>query len=385
MSRLRVPIRLVVVVGAVAALTLLGSGGASAARPDPRARQISSSMRQLFGSNQLSAMVYGVWVNGRPLVTGALGAAMPGVPATQNMHFRVGNVTESMTTTLLLRFVDQGKVSLNAPVSRWFPGLPRARQVTLRMLATSTSGYADYVTAKAFMKRLDANPFQQFTPLPLIRLGTGLPPVFQPGKSWAFSDTNFLLLGAILQKIARKPLRVALQQQIFSPVGLRQTVMPTNASIPSPVMHSYTTERGPYEDATYWTPTWASLNGSVTATLSDMGRWAAALGNGTRISRASRNLQLGRENIGLGPNTDKHYYGMGAVVSNGWVLTNPQVDGYTGTVSYFPAKKIAVVAFATLGPKSLITRLYGIAALHRIARILTPRSQPDFSSGGRVS
>jgi D-alanyl-D-alanine carboxypeptidase len=384
-QRLRIAARFVLAVGVLAALALLPGTAASAARPDPRAHRIASSMRQLFGANRLSAMVYGVWVNGRPFVTGVLGHAMQGVPATQNMHFRVGNVTESMTTTLLLRFVDQGKVSLDAPVSRWFPGLPRARQVTLRMLATSTSGYADYVTAKAFQKQLDANPFQRFTPLPLIRLGTGLPPVFAPGKSWAFSDTNFLLLGAILQKIARKPLPVALRQQIFGPVGLRQTVMPTNASIPSPVMHSYTTERGPYEDATYWTPSWASLNGSVTSTLSDMGRWAAALGDGTRISRASRSLQLGRENIGLGPNTDKHYYGMGAVLTNGWVLTDPQVDGYTGTVSYFPAKKIAVVAFATLGPKSLITRLYGIVALHRIAGILTPRSLPDFSSGGRVS
>jgi D-alanyl-D-alanine carboxypeptidase len=90
-------------------------------------------------------MVFGVWVNGRQLVTGALGSELPGVRATRDMHFRIGNVTEAFTDTLLLQLVAQRKVSLNDPVSRWFPGLHRARQVTLRMLAASTSGYADYV------------------------------------------------------------------------------------------------------------------------------------------------------------------------------------------------------------------------------------------------
>jgi CubicO group peptidase (beta-lactamase class C family) len=112
---------------AVGALTLTGvlagaSAGASRSRPDPRAGKIANSMRQLFRGSSLNSMVYGVWINGRPLVTGAIGSALTGVPATQDMHFRVGNVTESMDGTLLLRYVDQRKVSLNAPVSKWFPG-----------------------------------------------------------------------------------------------------------------------------------------------------------------------------------------------------------------------------------------------------------------------
>jgi hypothetical protein len=66
-------------------------------------------------------------------------------------------------------------------------------------------------------------------------------------------------------------------------------------------------------------------------------------------------------------------------------VTDPQVDGYDGTVSYFPAKNIAVVVFSTLGRKSVLSRQYGVAALLRIARILTPRSVPKLSASGRVA
>jgi D-alanyl-D-alanine carboxypeptidase len=375
----------VVAVGALVLTSALAEASAGASRSGREASRIAVSMRQLFRANGLNSMVFGVWVRGRPVVTGALGSAMQGVPATRAMHFRIGNVTEAMTTTLLLRDVEQRKAKLSDPVSKWFPGLPRARQVTLRMLASSTAGYADYVTAGPFEKALAANPFQHFSTIALIRLGTSLPPVFAPGKSWAFSDTNFLLLGAILEKIARRPLAAALQRQIFAPLGMRQTAMRSDAYIPPPVMHSYTRERGPYEDATFWTPSWVALNGATTSDLSDMGTWAAALGNGSLLSRASHKLQVGRENVGLGVLTRDRYYGMGVAIAQRWVISAPQVDGYTGVVAYFPAQQIAVVEFSTVGPKSVLSTAYGIAALKRIAHVLTPHSVPKLSTGGRVA
>lgn len=344
-------------------------------------------MRQLFRGSALNSMVYGVWINGRPLVTGALGSALTGVPATQNMHFRVGNVTESMDATLLLRYVDQRKVSLNAHVARWFPGLAHAHQVTLRMLATNTSGYQDYVTTKSFIDAFAANPYRQYSTMAMIRLGTDLPLLFSPGKSWAFSDTNYLLLGAILAKIARKPLATALQQQIFGPLGMTQTRMPSNgnAYMPPPVMHAYTSERGPYEDSTFWTPSPFATNGSVYSTLPDLGKWSMALGTGSRLSRGAHTLQIGPSNVGLGPLKANRYYGYGEIVSNHWIIVDPQVYGYNGDVSYFPKKKIAVVVFCTYGPTSVLSEQDGTAALLRIARMLTPGSIPALSPAGRVA
>jgi D-alanyl-D-alanine carboxypeptidase len=359
-----------------------GSAGARDLRADP-AQKVTRSLRQLFRSSSLNSMVFGVWVKGRPLITGALGSALPGVAATRQMHFRIGNVTEAFTDTLLLRLVDQHKVSLRDPVSKWFPRIPRARQVTLRMLATSTSGYADYVTSSSFSNAFESDPFRQFNTISLIRLGTGLPAVFAPGKSWAFSDTNFLLLGAILQRITHKSLRIALQRQILGPLGLGQTTMPSNANIPAPVMHAYSPERGKYEESTFWNPSWVALNGSMTSSLFDMGRWAAALGRGRLLSRASHRLQIGPSNAGLGPLTASRYYGFGVIVDAHWIITNPQLVGYNGTVSYFPARQLAVVVFTTLGRRSQLQVQYSTQALKLIAHILTPRSVPKLPSRPR--
>jgi D-alanyl-D-alanine carboxypeptidase len=340
-------------------------------------------MKQLRRSSDLNSMVFGVWSDGRPLITGALGRALPDVPATRDMHFRIGNVTEAFTTTLLLQLVDEGKVKLSAHVSKWFPRLPHAGQITLRMLAGSTSGYADYVTNDSFVNAFEADPFRQFDALSLIRLGTGLPVVFAPGKSWAFSDTNFLLLGAILQKITHQPLRLALKQRILGPLGLSQTLMPTSANIPPPVMHAYSPERGIYEDATFWSPSSASLNASMISTLSDMGKWASVLGSGSLLSRSSRRLQVGPASVGLGPLTRNFYYGLGVIITNHWIVTNPQFIGYNGTVSYFPRKKLSVVVFTTIGRMGDIAIQYSTEALIRIARILTPSSVPLLRSRPR--
>ncbi len=336
-------------------------------------------MRQEFRTNKLNSMVFGVWVNGKPLITSALGSALPGVRATTDMHFRIGNTTEAFTTTLLLRLVDQRKVKLSDPVSKWFPRLKRARHVTLRMLATSTSGYADYAKTSTAAKVLYANPFAPISPMYLIRLGTNLPPLFAPGKSWAFSDTNFELLGAILQKITHKPLAAALYDQILRRVGLTQTRMsPTTANIPPPVMHAYTNERGNYEDSTFWNPSLFGLNGGMTSSLSDLSRWAVILGRGSLLSRASHRLQVGPENVGLGKLTRNFWFGMGTVVSRHWILVEPRVFGYSGVVAYFPPKKLAVVAFATIGLHGNLAVHNGLDALHRFALILTPKSVPTF-------
>ena len=114
----------------------------------------------------------------------------------------------------------------------------------------------------------------------------------------------------------------------------------------------------------------------MTSTLAEMGsgreRWAL----GSLLAPASHALQVGPENVGLGPRKPDFYYGMGVIVSKGRVATNPQPGGYTGTVGYFPAKKIAVGMFSALGRRSKPPVAYGTSALLRIAGILTPNAVP---------
>jgi D-alanyl-D-alanine carboxypeptidase len=357
------------------AVAVSGPHGASAAQPS--GKKITRTVRGLMERFPLRSTLFGVWVNGRRLAGGALGESQPGVSATTRDHFRIGNVTESIMTTLLLRLVDQGRLRLEDPLSRWFPSLPNAGQVTVGMLARSVSGYSDYVTTPRFVRAFTANPFRTWRPSELIRIAFTRPPLFAPATSWAFSDTNFLLLGEVLRRVGGMPVERLLRRQILNRLGLRQTAMRLDSDIPTPVLHGYSSERGRYEDSTYWSPSWVPRVGNMISTLGDMGRWARALGTGSLLSPQSHALQIGPQNVGLGPLTASMYYAMGFGVSNGWIAANPQVPGYNGVVSYLPSKRTAVVVFVTQGPKGKPTVAYASAIYNRLGAVLAPEQPPD--------
>jgi D-alanyl-D-alanine carboxypeptidase len=344
---------------------------------DPKASQVADLVERLRKRYRLNASVFGVWNGSDQLVTGALGEALPGVPATRDLHFRVCNVTESFTTTLLLKYVDDGTVSLDDPISKWFPSIPRASRVTLGMLAGTTSGIADYVTSKSFPGEYHKDPFRQWRPEQLVEIGTSLPPLFAPGKSWAFSDTNFMLLGEILAKVGGKPVGAQLREKILDPLGLHDTAMQYTAQVPPPVLHGYDPERGDYQDTTFWSPTWATYTGNMTSTLADMGKWVPALGTGSLLSKESHENQVGPGHVGLGKLTAKRYYGMGVAVASGWILSNPHCAGYNGIQAYYPPKKISLVIFSTPGMGNPDGINDSQEIFVQLTKLLTPDSVPE--------
>jgi D-alanyl-D-alanine carboxypeptidase len=344
---------------------------------DPRAQELIAAVRNGMTKDILRASIFGVWIGDRELVTGAIGESRPGRPATRDMHFPISNTTEAITSTVLLRLVDQQRVALSAPVSTWFPSLPNADAVTVQMLASSTSGYVDYVTTPAFVAAFDANPFRHWQPQELFAFSAGQTPLFAPGTSWAFSDSNFVLLGEVLTRIGGQPLGELVRTEVLDPLGLRDTTMRVTPNIRPPVLHGYTVHDGKYVDATFWNPTWATGTGNMVSNLSDLHEWAIAVGTGSLLSPASHQLQVGPENAGLGPLTPDRYYGMGLGVASSWIFSNPHPPGYSGFVTYFPSEKIVVVIFATPGPGNLDDMNYAQDVFLDMAEILTPDNVPN--------
>lgn len=360
-----------------AAMSVVGASTASAASPS--GEKVERAVQGLVDEYPLRAAIYGAWVKGRPLVTGALGEAQPGVPATTEDHFRVGNVTESMLVTLLMQLVDEGRVSLDDPISTWFPDFPRASEVTVGMLARSTSGYAHYAAHPDFVKEFYEDPERRWKTADVLSVAFSLPPVFDPGTDWAFSDTNFLILGKVVRRVGGKPVERLMEERIWSKLGLDETTMRTGPRIEAPVLHGFTRERGEYEDSTVWSPSSLRRAGNATSTLDDLGRWAEALGTGELVSRASHALQTGPENVGLGGLTPDFHYAMGSGVSNGWVYNNPHLFGYKGVVGYLPSKDVAVVVFTTDGPGAKPPVRYDQAIANRIGELLAPKGGPDLA------
>jgi CubicO group peptidase (beta-lactamase class C family) len=342
-----------------------------------RAEQIRREVRELMAEASLRSVIVRVTVKGRPLLTEAFGESEDGVPATPRMHFRIGAVAIAYLGILALQLEEERVLSLDDPVGRWIPELPNADQFTLRMLLNNTSGYPDYVRNPDFITAFYADVFRQWTPRELLETAFAEPPLFPPGTNWSYAHTNFVALGLALERATGTPLRRLMTTRILLPGQLHATANPDTPAIPAPVLHAFSAERGTYEDTTSWNPSWTLPPGAVmTANIFDVERSARLVGRGSLLSRRSFRAMRAPTTAGLGPFTDDTYYGLGLVVSQGWLLQNPLFHGWGGTMAYFPDEDIAVAAVTTLGPEAKGEGNASTVLLRRIARILTPGSIP---------
>lgn len=338
---------------------------------DPAA--ITAVVRETMEETGLRAAIYRVFANGEEVVTGALGESMTGVPATPEMHFRNGAVTYSYLSTLLLRLVDQKKCGLDDKLATWKPELRDADKVTLRMLVNMTSGYPDYVQNPGLDKAIYANPFKQWTNQELIDLGLSTPQVFEPGTNWDYSHTGFVILAEALAAIGGKPIAQLLQEEVLTPMGLKNTTASATAEIPSPVLHGFSSERRQalgipagipfYEESTYWDPSWTLAEGTVqTTTITDLATSAQAVGQGTLLTPESHQAQIDPGMLGFGKPLPgcancrtlnaSYNYGLGVVMHGGWLLQNPLYGGYAAIGAYYPGKQITVAVASTFAEKS---------------------------------
>jgi CubicO group peptidase (beta-lactamase class C family) len=375
--------------------------GASADAATPSAATIDAVVGKGMTANHLRAVIVQVRSNGRTVYSRAFGPSMTAVPATTDMHFRNGALAFTYMSTLLLEFVDQKKVTLDTKLSTYFPGLPDANRVTLRNLAQMTSGYADYVYQPDLIKALYEDPFRQFTPEELIKIGVSKPMQFAPGTNWGYSHTNYVILGLVLAKIARMPLADALHRYVLAPMGLTQTTSSTTPEIPQPVLHSFTSERREalgikpsvpfYEEGTYWNPSWTTVEGAVQTTdISDLNTSIEAVSSGKLLSAASSAAQIKPSLVGFGhaqkgcpacrENSAAFNYGLGVILSGRWISQTLGFAGASGAVGYLPSAKLTIAVEATNGPGAYDAQgnagLGATAVFRALANALAPGSLP---------
>jgi CubicO group peptidase (beta-lactamase class C family) len=356
--------------GSAAAFLCSNSGEAK----EDTGKQVAELVARARSKHELAAALCGVWSGEAELAAFALGSSMTGVPATREMHLRVGGVTLTCVCVILLRLVDERSLSLDDRLSRWYPKLPHADAVTLRMLANCTSGYPDYVLSEAFVDEFKKDPFKQWRAEELIDVALAAPSLYKPGTGWSYSHTNFVLLGEVLQKVSGKTMSTLLQSHICSPLNLKETDYPANAEIRSPVLHAFSSERGIYEDSTYWNPSWTSHSGQMTSTLHDLGVLARAIGSGSLLSEKSRQEQMAPTTVGLGRNRKDLYFGLGIILINGWIVQNPRFGGYNLIFAHLPTKRLSIVLATTMGPKCSPDVAYSTLLFKDLVKLLAPDS-----------
>ncbi len=329
-------------------------GGTCTSRKDA-AKQVLTITRSVMKEQDAKGVVLRVDTGGTTLVNQGLGISQVGSPVTPDMKFRPGSMSIPMLTTIALQLQEQGKLSLDDTLSKWYPDYPNADKVTLRMLSSVTSGYPDFIQENPpFQAAQLAQPFRQWTDAELLQYAFALPVVCDPGTCFHYAHTNFILLGNVIQKVTGKTVTELIQQKFLGPLGMTQTKITKLPAIPEPALHAYTDERGVYEESTGWSPSWGLGDGLImTSTARDMTTLIKAIGTGTYLSKQSTNEQFQDLSKGLEGAPTQIGYGLGiALAGTDWVLQNPVFNGYAGIAAYERGQKLSIVIDNTHGPNA---------------------------------
>jgi len=296
------------------------------------------------------------------LSTGTVGEGSTVAPEPDDRS-RIGSLTKTMTATILLQLVEEGSVALDDLVAEHLDpsvlaGLPNADTVTLLDLAHMTSGMEPYSLNDAFQADLFADPERAWTPAELLGYVSSTAKFTPPGSGWEYSNTNYILLGLVIEKVDQEPLTEVFQERLFGPLGMTDTSFPEPAvnTMADPHLKGLTEQGQPdglTADATNWNPSEAWSAGGVVSTLADMEKWAHALFTGEGVLDPATQ-QLRRDSIlhGPAPLTAANGYGIGIGDNHGWWGHDGQIPGYTSSLqhNYDTDTTVIVLANSDVAP-----------------------------------
>ena len=213
-----------------------------------------------------------------------------GRPARPGDHWRIFSNTKSFVSTVVLQLAGEGRLSLDDTVDRWLPGLVRGhgndgKRITLRQLLNHTSGLYDPTNDPAFYTDEGG-----VSPREIVRAALAHPPTFPPGQGWDYSNTNYLLVGRVIEAVTRRRPDVEIQRRILIPLGLTQTTFPRQGGrLPEPHLHGYDLA---YRDVTGFDPVGEWTAGAMVSTVADLARFDAALFGGRLLRPAEQKALL---------------------------------------------------------------------------------------------
>ncbi|HDR7951402.1 TPA: beta-lactamase family protein [Bacillus toyonensis] len=207
-------------------------------------------------------------------------------PVKSDYRFRVGSVTKTFTATTVLQLVGENRVQLDDSIEKWLPGLIQGNgydgnQITIRQLLNHTSGIAEYLKSK------DAdimNSKKTYTAEEIVKIGLALPPDFSPGKGWSYSNTGYVILGMLTEKITGNSYAEEIEKRIIEPLDLSNTFLPGNSPVIPGKNHArgYVKTEGTSElkDITYYNPSLANSAGDMISNADDLNKFFSSLLSG---------------------------------------------------------------------------------------------------------
>jgi CubicO group peptidase (beta-lactamase class C family) len=270
-------------------------------------------------------------------------------PTTPETRFRVGSVTKQFTTAAILYLSEKGKLSINDPLAKYFIDYPGGNKITLRQLLNHTSGLHNYTAHPDFLARV----IHPIAPNDLIAWFRDDPTDFPPGDQFNYSNTNYVLLGQIVEKVAGMPLGDFLRTRFFIPLGMHDTGIWNNAAPPDHSARGYSWIDNGFQPAIDWDMSWAAGAGALYSTVGDLWHWTEALQSGRVLSLAT--LQTMTTEVIIPKNeTLSLHYGMGLYHTEiNWLPAlghNGELQGFLSSVMWFPEQKVTAVVLSNAYP-----------------------------------
>jgi len=340
-------------------------------------KQIDSYLIKEMKANQIPGLSYAVVLNGKIIDSGAYGLANVELNAPVNSHslFNIGSIGKTFTATAIMLLQKDGKLSINDPINKYLDSLPETwNKITIKHLLTHTSGIKDYAHDFPGYTYIEKDRKQEITEARFIRMATTVPLNFEPGDRWAYSNSNFVLLGFIIHKLSGKPVGDFMKERIFQPAGMMET---RYTSVTNIIAHRSTgyllDDNNKLINGEYVSNFFSAMGDmGILTTATDLAKWCIAQDHATVLDKQTlqqmwtpAKMNNGAEATGiLGFN-----YGMG------WGLSDHRgfseighggsfINGYTAELLRIPEKNIAVVVLTNINPSDVDWITYHIAGYY---------------------
>jgi D-alanyl-D-alanine carboxypeptidase len=299
------------------------------------------------------------------------------LPTGFEQHLRIGSNTKTWTGTVILQQIQEGRLRLDDPVSKYRPDVPDGARITIEQLLAMRSGLYNYTTTLELNRSLDDHPAKAWTQDELLALGYKYAPDFTPpGTAFRYSNTNTILLGLIAEQLeGGKPLATIMRDRLFAPLGLKNTLFPDIASnaIPHPYSRGYmygnnvlTMGSPPAlpeamqaaaragtlapDDYTEANPSWAWAAGAGISTANDLLTWVQALVDGKLLNADLQARRLASV-LPVDPSNPKSAsYGWGIAKFGNLYGHTGELPGYNSFMGHDPVNGVTLVVWANLAP-----------------------------------
>jgi CubicO group peptidase (beta-lactamase class C family) len=302
-------------------------------------------------------------------------------PPRADTHFRIASNTKTMTAAVIMQLAQESKLGLNDPVSKYVPGVPNGDNITIAQLLEMRSGLYNYTNDPIISATIDTDPAKVWTPAELLAIAFAHPPNFPPGAKYEYNNTNYALLGLVVEKVDGKPLAQAMQDRLFGPLGLQHTLLPASTvnTLPEPYSHGYLygsssvalVGEPPYspevqaaaragtllpKDYTGVNHSNAAAAGGVISTAYDLATWIKALVAGRVLDPAYQRRWLDslKPEDPSKPEGQKYGYGIAQLSwgPNTIYFHGGETPGYNSKISYDPVNDMTLIVWTNL-PVSL--------------------------------